>query len=125
MRAAWKGPTTPELFAKETGKPALKLKRKESPMSDPHVGFPFVNVNERALCAALNALADFERVFEAGLNSLAETVETLPHASADPNEDLDGEGLAAALVNLELAFEHAAAALRQTLAGAAGRRQTQ
>lgn len=95
-------------------------------MSDPdHVGFPFANVNERAICTTLNALADFERVFEIGLNSLAETVENLPRASADPNEDSGGEVLAAALINLELAFEHATAALRQTLASATGRRQTQ
>lgn len=95
-------------------------------MSDhDHVSFPFADVNERALCAALSALAEFECIFKTGLNSLAETVEKLPHASADTSGDPDGEGLAAALVNLELAFERATAALRQTLASAAGRRQTQ
>lgn len=94
-------------------------------MSDDHLSFSLANVNERALCAAMGALADFERIFETGLNSLAETVENLPRASADTNEELGGEGLAAALINLELAFEHATAALRQTLVNAAGRRRPQ
>jgi hypothetical protein len=90
-------------------------------MSDLHVSFPRGAVNERAHRAALDALANFERVFETGLNSLAETVETLPRVFAytenGDNDDPMSEDVVAALIDLQLAFGRATAAIRQTLKG--------
>jgi len=84
-------------------------------MSDRHyLSFPRLHVKPVA-SPALNALTQFERAFEGGLHALAGAIEDLPSAPAafDPGDA--AEAAVEALLDLHLAFDRVAAALRKLL----------